>query len=212
MNAQAALEKTINSVQASGRRPTLLLHACCAPCASYVLEYLTPYFDITVFFFNPNIYPEREYTRRREELRRLLAEAHSGIPFVEEAYDPGLFYKAAAGHEADAERGQRCALCYALRLEAAAAYAAENSFDYFTTTLSIGPHKDAAKLNETGPALAAAHGVDYLVSDFKKKNGYQRSLELSRQYGLYRQEYCGCEFSMRRPFRTDADQPGTQPG
>ncbi|WP_258106473.1 epoxyqueuosine reductase QueH [Christensenella minuta] len=197
MNAQIVLEKTISLIQEAGLRPSLLLHACCAPCASYVLEYLSPYFDISIFYFNPNIYPPQEYSRRLEELRRMLKDMDSTAVLIEGAYEPHIFSKIAHGHESDAERGPRCSLCYALRLEETAKQAAKDGFDYFATTLSISPHKDAAKLNELGLALSAKYEVDYLVSDFKKKNGYLRSLELSRQYGLYRQEYCGCMHSMR---------------
>lgn len=198
MNAQAVLEQTIEEITKTESRPSLLLHACCAPCASYVLEYLAAYFEITIFFFNPNIYPEQEYRRRKEELEGMLAAMKSDVKMIEGAYEPRVFYEMAQGREHDAERGQRCMLCYALRLEETARYAAENGFDYFCTTLSISPHKDAEKLNETGLMLQEKHRAAYLVSDFKKKNGYLKSLELSKQYGLYRQEYCGCEFSIRR--------------
>ncbi len=197
MNAQIILEQTLASIREAGTKPSLLLHACCAPCSSYVLEYLSPYFDISILFFNPNIYPPQEYYRRLEELRRMLRDMNHPAALIEGAYEPHIFSEIARGHEADAERGPRCARCYEFRLAEAAKCAAKGGFDYFSTTLSISPHKDAAKLNETGLALSVEYGVEYLVSDFKKKNGYLRSLELSRQYGLYRQEYCGCRFSMR---------------
>jgi len=197
MNAQAVLEQTISTIQASCCKPSLLLHACCAPCASYVLEYLAPFFDITVFFYNPNIYPQQEYSRRLSELRRFLAETHPSMALIEGPYHVDTFYRLTSGHEADPERGHRCARCYRFRLEETMKFASAEQFDFFTTTLSISPHKDAAKLNETGLTLAQDGQVRYLVSDFKKKNGYHRSLELSKQYGLYRQEYCGCEFSAR---------------
>ncbi len=197
MNAQMCLEKTLEQIREAGNRPSLLLHACCAPCSSYVLEYLSSCFDITLFFYNPNIYPAEEYNRRLEELRDMLAALNSPAALVEGAFEPQIFEELVKGREKEPERGSRCLLCYALRLEKTAKFAAQNGFDYFTTTLSISPHKDAAKLNETGLLLAKAYGVEYLISDFKKKNGYLRSLEISAQLGLYRQEYCGCRYSMR---------------
>ncbi len=181
-----------------GSRPKLLLHACCGPCSSAVLEQLCSHFEITVLYYNPNTWPEEEYRRRGEELERFVAEAHPlGVKVVEDRYDPREFYEAAAGLEAEPERGGRCTACYRLRLRRAAEYAAENGFDWFTSTLSISPHKDAERLNQIGRELEEEYGVKFLPSDFKKKNGYLRSLQLSEEYGLYRQEYCGCEFSAR---------------
>ena len=181
-----------------GSRPKLLLHACCGPCSSAVLEQLCSHFEITVLYYNPNTWPEEEYRRRGEELERFVAEAHPlGVKVVEDRYDPREFYEAAAGLEAEPERGGRCTACYRLRLRRAAEYAAEKGFDWFTTTLSISPHKDAERLNQIGRELEEEYGVKFLPSDFKKKNGYLRSLQLSEEYGLYRQEYCGCEFSAR---------------
>ena len=181
-----------------GSRPKLLLHACCGPCSSAVLEQLCSHFEITVLYYNPNTWPEEEYRRRGEELERFVAEAHPlGVKVVEDRYDPREFYEAAAGLEAEPERGGRCTACYRLRLRRAAEYAAENGFDWFTTTLSISPHKDAERLNQIGRELEEEYGVKFLPSDFKKKNGYLRSLQLSEEYGLYRQDYCGCEFSAR---------------
>jgi predicted adenine nucleotide alpha hydrolase (AANH) superfamily ATPase len=181
----------------------LLLHACCAPCSSYVLEYLCHYFDITLFFYNPNIAPESEYRFRAEELRRLIAEmpAATTASFVEGNYDPERFYEITKGLEQLPEGGERCFRCYRLRLEETARYAAANGFDYFTTTLSISPYKNAAKLNTIGAELAEASGVAYLFSDFKKKGGYLRSCRLSAEYGLYRQDYCGCAFSKAEALR-----------
>ena len=171
-----------------GRRPRLLLHACCGPCSSAVLEQLSQYFDITILYYNPNIWPAEEYHRREEELERFVAQAHPlGVTVVEDRYDPQEFYDAARGLEDEPERGARCTACYRLRMRRAAQYAAEHGFDWFTTTLSISPHKDAARINQ--------YGVPHLPSDFKKKNGYLRSLQLSAEYGLYRQDYCGCVFS-----------------
>ena len=181
-----------------GSRPKLLLHACCGPCSSAVLEQLCSHFEITVLYYNPNTWPEEEYRRRGEELERFVAEAHPlGVKVVEDRYDPREFYEAAAGLEAEPERGGRCTACYRLRLRRAAEYAAENGFDWFTSTLSISPHKDAERLNQIGRELEEEYGVKFLPSDFKKKNGYLRSLQLSEEYCLYRQEYCGCEFSAR---------------
>ncbi|HJB58904.1 MAG TPA: epoxyqueuosine reductase QueH [Candidatus Faecalibacterium faecipullorum] len=179
-----------------GSRPRLLLHACCGPCSSAVLEQLCQYFDITILYYNPNIWPAAEYRRREEELERFVAAAHPlGVTVVEDRYDPEEFYAAARGLEAEPERGARCTACYRLRMRRAAAYAAANGFDWFATTLSISPHKDAERINQIGQELAAAYGVPHLPSDFKKKNGYLRSLQLSAEYGLYRQDYCGCVYS-----------------
>lgn len=179
-------------------RPRLLLHACCGPCSSAVLEKLCRCFDITVLYYNPNTWPEAEYRRRGEELARFVAQAHpEGVKVVEEEYVPADFYAAVKGLENEPERGGRCTVCYRLRMERAAQYAAAHGFDYFTTTLSISPHKDAARINAIGEALAAQYGVKLLYADFKKQNGYLRSLQLSEEYGLYRQDYCGCEFSAK---------------
>ena len=179
-----------------GSRPRLLLHACCGPCSSAVLEQLCQYFDITILYYNPNIWPAAEYRRREEELERFVAAAHPlGVTVVEDRYDPDEFYAAARGLEAEPERGARCTACYRLRMRRAAAYAAANGFDWFATTLSISPHKDAERINQIGQELAAEYGVPHLPSDFKKKNGYLRSLQLSAEYGLYRQDYCGCVYS-----------------
>lgn len=189
-------------------RPRLLLHACCGPCSSAVLERLCPYFAITVLYYNPNTWPETEYRRRGEELRRFAAQAHPlGVQIVEEPYDPQEFYAAVRGLEEEPERGGRCTVCYRLRMERAAQYAAGHGFDWFATTLSISPHKDAARINAIGRALEAQYGVRHLPNDFKKQNGYLRSLQLSEQYGLYRQDYCGCEFSARARRAADGAQP-----
>ncbi len=181
-------------------KPTLLLHACCAPCSSAVLERLREAFSITILYYNPNIYPPQEYHRREQELERFLKDAGmSGIPLIELPYDPQEFYTAVKGLEQEPERGERCTVCYRLRMEQAARYAAAHGFDWFTTTLSISPVKDPVRINQIGQELAQKYGVAHLPSEFRKKNGYKRSLELSAEYGLYRQDYCGCVFSVRKP-------------
>lgn len=198
VNYQKELDKVLDGLEREGRVPRLLLHSCCAPCSSYVLEYLSEYFEITVFYYNPNIYPESEYCKRVAEQQMLIGKLKTAHPvsFMEGAYEKERFYQMAAGLEQVAEGGERCFGCYALRLGTAAKKAREGGFDYFTTTLSISPLKNAQKLNEIGIALGKEAGVSYLVSDFKKKNGYKRSVELSKEYGLYRQDYCGCRFSL----------------
>ncbi len=198
-NYQLELDQMLQKITAAGSVPRLLLHACCAPCSSYVLEYLTKYFSITVRFYNPNIGEREEYVHRAEELKRLIREMPAAHPvtFTEGAYEPEAFEKMAEGLENVPEGGERCFRCYRMRLAESAAYAAANGFDYFTTTLSISPLKNAQKLNEIGAALSEEFGVPYLFSDFKKKDGYKRSIELSEVYGLYRQNYCGCRFSKR---------------
>ena len=193
----------------------LLLHSCCAPCSSYVLEYLREYFYITVFYYNPNITEDKEYRKRVEEQKRLIGEynrqveeadfsnMHSTanakrIEVIEGAYEPDCFYELAKGLEKCPEGGERCFKCYALRLEKTAKLAAEQGFDCFTTTLSISPLKNAHKLNKIGEELGEKYGVFFLPSDFKKKDGYKRSIELSKQFDLYRQNYCGCIYSRRQ--------------
>lgn len=199
MNYQKELEKLISNLQKDRKVPKLLLHSCCAPCSSYVLEYLSDYFEITVFYYNPNIFPESEYTKRILEQQMLIQDMKVKYPisFLAGSYERDKFYEIAAGLEHLKEGGERCFKCYELRLEEAAKIAQEGEFDYFTTTLSISPMKNAEKLNEIGNKVGAKYGVSYLQSDFKKKNGYKRSIELSKEFGLYRQDYCGCEFSFR---------------
>lgn len=199
MNYQKELEKLIAKLEKEERVPKLLLHSCCAPCSSYVLEYLSNYFEITVFYYNPNIFPESEYTKRILEQQMLIEEMKAKYPisFVAGNYDRDKFYELAKGLEHLKEGGERCFKCYALRLEEAAKMAKEAEFDYFTTTLTISPMKNAEKLNEIGTKIGEKYGIGYLQSDFKKKNGYKRSIELSNEFGLYRQDYCGCEFSIR---------------
>lgn len=200
VNYQKELDRTLEKLESEGKAPTLFLHACCAPCSSYVLEYLASFFHITVFFYNPNISPKEEYEKRAAELRRLIGELPVKYPVsvAEGAYDPERFFAMARGMEDLPEGGERCFACYRLRMEEAARLAAAGKYDYFTTTLSISPLKNAQKLNEIGDDLEKVYGVSYLHSDFKKKNGYKRSIELSREFGLYRQDYCGCVFSRRQ--------------
>lgn len=194
-NYQLLLDREISSL--SGERKKLLLHACCAPCSSYTIEYLSEFFDITLLFYNPNISPESEYLFRAEELKRLVKEMKlsKSVETVICNYDSTPFYKISKGLENLPEGSKRCFLCYSLRLEAAVKYAKENNFDYFCTTLSISPYKNAEKLNQIGGELSEKYGIKYLYSDFKKRNGYKRSIELSKEYNLYRQDYCGCEYS-----------------
>ena len=198
-NYQKMLEATIAGLKEQDRVPTLLLHSCCAPCSSYCLEYLSQYFHIIVDYYNPNIYPEEEYHMRVQEQQRLIRELPAKYPisFVEGTYDKEYFYEMARGLEDVKEGGERCFRCYELRLRESAELAKELHMDYFTTTLSISPLKNAEKLNEIGDRLSEEYGIAYLNSDFKKKNGYKRSVELSEEYGMYRQYYCGCVFSKR---------------
>lgn len=195
-NYQKELDEIIEKNSALGVVPHLLLHACCAPCLSYCLEYLSDFFRITVFYYNPNIYPKEEYAHRVSEVKRLISEMPTKhkADFIEGEYEPQRFFSAAKGLENEPEGGLRCLECYRLRLRAAAQAAKENGCDYFTTTLSISPLKNAEKLNAIGEEIANQTGISHLPSNFKKKGGYQRSIELSRQYGLYRQNYCGCVF------------------
>ena len=198
-NYQLEMEKEFARIAEQGIHPRLLLHSCCAPCSSAVLERLTGAFDITVFYYNPNIAPEEEFFHRVEEQKRLIASIpHVGsIDFLCGNYDSERFYRVARGFEAAPEGGERCTRCFTLRLGETARLARKMGFDYFTTTLSISPLKDAQRLNQIGGTLAERFGVQYLFSDFKKKDGYRRSCALSEQYGLYRQDYCGCIFSRR---------------
>ena len=197
VNYQKELDKIIENN--TGTKPRLLLHSCCAPCSSYVLEYLSRYFDITVFYFNPNISPKDEYIKRVDEVKRLIKEmpACADVKFIEGRYEPSEFYEAAKGLEDVPEGGERCLKCFELRLNEAAKTAAETGAEYVCTTLTISPLKNAENLNHIGEETAARYGVKWLPSDFKKKNGYKRSIELSNEYNLFRQNYCGCVFSKR---------------
>ncbi len=205
-NYQKELDKIIEGLGAVKEgAPTLFLHSCCAPCSSYVLEYLQRYFRITVFYYNPNITEEEEYRKRAAEQKRLIAAYNAelsegkrpGYPIqvMEGDYEPDRFFQIAKGLEQCPEGGERCFACYGLRLRETAKRAKEGACDYFTTTLSISPLKNAAKLNEIGERLAEEYGVAWLPSDFKKRDGYKRSIELSGEYGLYRQDYCGCIYA-----------------
>lgn len=207
VNYQAELEKLIKQLPDGHRR--LFLHSCCAPCSSYCLEYLRKYFDVTVFYYNPNISFGEEYRHRVEELKRLVEELNEDaaggnpIELEEGPYEPERFFEAVKGMEDCPEGGERCFVCYELRLREAAKRAAEGGYDFFTTTLTISPLKNAQKLNEIGQRLGEEYGVACLPSDFKKKGGYQRSIELSREHELYRQDYCGCVFSKRERERQE---------
>ena len=191
------LDRKLSELEKSGERPSLLLHACCAPCSSHTLTVLDKYFRITLYFCNPNIAPEEEFAFRLSELKRLVKEMGLSIEVVEEPYDPAPFYELAKGLEDLPERGERCRRCIAYRLRKAGAKAKELGCDMFTTTLTISPHKDCAFINECGGRVQEECGVPYLFSDFKKHERYKHSIELSRQYGLYRQNYCGCVFSKK---------------
>ncbi len=196
INYQKELDKLIAQIQGN-TTPSLLLHACCAPCSSYCLEYLSDYFDITVFYFNPNISYEEEYKYRLNEEKRLISLMNfkNPVKILEGRYNPDEFYKIAKGLENEPEGGKRCEKCFELRLNETAKTAAEKGFAYFTTTLTISPLKNAQILNETGQKCGEKYGAKWLCSDFKKKEGYKRSIVLSHKYDLYRQNYCGCVFS-----------------
>lgn len=197
INYQSKLDDIIKENLKEAKVPSLLLHSCCAPCSSYVIEYLSNYFKITVFYYNPNIYPEKEYIKRVEEEKNFIFRFKTKykVDFIEGNYDTEKFYSSVKGFENEREGGERCFRCYELRLMESAIIAKDKGYDYFTTTLSISPYKNAQKLNEIGERLSNEYGVKYLYSDFKKKNGYKRSIELSKEYNLYRQDYCGCIFS-----------------
>lgn len=209
VNYQAELETLIKQLPDRHRR--LFLHSCCAPCSSYCLEYLRKYFDVTVFYYNPNISFGEEYRHRVEELKRLVEELNEDaaggnpIELEEGPYEPERFFEAVKGMEDCPEGGERCFVCYELRLREAAKRAAEGGYDFFTTTLTISPLKNAQKLNEIGQRLGEEYGVACLPSDFKKKGGYQRSIELSREHDLYRQDYCGCVFSKKERERQEGE-------
>lgn len=198
INYKLLMDEEIAKIKNLEKKPSLLLHACCAPCLSAVLEVLCDYFDITVYFYNPNISPKEEYDFRLSELKRMLLEmGMDDVKVVEPSYDNEAFLKLSEGLEELSEGGARCEKCYRLRLSESVSFAKENGFDYVTTTLSISPHKNAQLLNQIGLDLEDAFGVKYLCSDFKKGEGYKRSCQLSKEYNLYRQNYCGCVFSKR---------------
>lgn len=208
-NYQKELDEILDKISQKKSRKTLFLHCCCAPCSSYVLEYLSAYFDLILYFYNPNITDVNEYEKRKNELKRLVRETtyfcednqdithtvSQPIRFVDADYDSELFFEMAKGLEDEPECGRRCFKCYEMRLKKTAEMAVRTGADYFCTTLSISPHKSAEKLMEIGERLGKQYGICYLPSDFKKRNGYKRSIELSGEYGLYRQNYCGCVYS-----------------
>lgn len=197
INYQNKLDNIIKGNLEEKKVPSLLLHSCCAPCSSYVIEYLSNYFNITVFYYNPNIYPEEEYIKRVDEEKDFICrfKTKHKVDFIEGDYVTEKFYSSVKGFENEKEGGERCFKCYELRLKESAIVAKNKGYDYFTTTLSVSPYKNAQKLNEIGERLGNEYGLQYLYSDFKKKNGYKRSIELSKEYNLYRQDYCGCIFS-----------------
>lgn len=198
-NYSQQLSKLIEKLQKEGRTPHLLLHACCAPCSSHCLEYLSKYFRITVFYYNPNISPKEEYTLRIEEIKRFVQEfkSENEITLIEGKYEPERFFQVVKGLEQEPEGGKRCEQCFKLRLSEAAKLAKELNADYYTTTLSISPLKNAELLNKIGKEEGDAIGITHLPSDFKKKGGYARSIELSKEYNLYRQNFCGCVYSLQ---------------
>lgn len=193
-NYQLQTDKCIAALQPD-TRPTLLLHSCCGPCSSYVLEYLTQHFDVTVLFYGPNIQPEAEYEKRLFHQREVLR--HINAKIMECDYDGAAFESIAAGLETEPEGGARCTRCFLLRLEETAKRAAAAGFDYYCTTLTVSPHKDAERINRIGAEMGEKYGVAWLPSDFKKRGGYLRSIQLAKEYGLYRQDWCGCRFSRR---------------
>lgn len=196
-NYQIEMEKILDKIVGEEKVPTLLLHSCCAPCSSRVLELLSSVFKITILYYNPNIYPKEEYLKRKEEEKRFIKEFPSKYPigFLDCDYDSESFYKTVKGMEHLKEGQERCYKCYNLRMEKTAILAKENNFDYFTTTLSISPYKNSQWLNEIGFILEKKYNILYLPGDFKKKDGYKRSIELANEYNLYRQDYCGCIYS-----------------
>ena len=198
-NYQIKMEKIINSLS-KNKVPSLLLHVCCAPCSSYVLELLSNHFFITIVYYNPNIYPKDEYDKRYKEIDKVLSKTNPKYPIsvLEVDYDSKSFVDISKGLEDEKEGGVRCHKCYYLRMKKTALLARELHFDYFTTTLSISPYKSAPTLNRIGEVLQEKYGINYLYADFKKKEGYKRSIELSKKYDLYRQEYCGCMYSMQK--------------
>lgn len=219
INYQKKLEELLNQPQTKGK--TLLLHSCCAPCSSYVMEYLRSYFKITVFYYNPNITEDAEYRYRLQEQKRLIAAYNTQddvgktafpIAICDAEYETSRFFEAVKGLEHCKEGSERCFACFALRLERTAREALQLQSDYFGTTLTISPLKNAAKINEIGENLEKQVGISFLPSDFKKKNGYKRSIELSKEYDLYRQDYCGCIFSRVERDGRKAEMEGTSCG
>lgn len=196
MNYDNEMEKVIKELKFV---PKLLLHSCCAPCSSAVITKLKDYFDITVIYYNPNIEPYEEYIKRKEEQKRLitLLDSKNKIDFIDCDYDNDKYHELVKGHEDDPERGNRCYICYKQRMEYTASRAKENNYDFFGTTLSVSPYKISRWINEIGYDLSNKYDVSYLPSDFKKRDGYKKSIELSKKYNLYRQNYCGCIYSQK---------------
>lgn len=195
-NKPDSLFLEIEEVKTSGIRPRMVLHTCCAPCSTHILELLKEVFDLALYFYDPNIHPREEYEKRRDEMRG-YAETIS-IPFIEGPYDIERWFDVTRGHEDDREGSERCFICYEMRLGEAARFARDNGFGFFGTVLSVSPHKNAKKINEIGVSLSREYGIRYLEADFKKRDGFKRSIALSKEHGLYRQDYCGCIYSMRR--------------
>ena len=190
-----SIEEQIEKVKTSGQKSRLLLHACCGPCASSVLEYLTPYFDVTVFFYNPNIMPKEEFIRRLEALKVVILH-FDGVKLIVPEQDENDYISLVKGLEGEPEGGKRCGVCFALRLDETAKYLSshKSEYDFFATTLTVSPHKDNVRINEIGGSIANKYDVKYLSSNFKKRDGYLRSTQLSKEFGIYRQDYCGCKF------------------
>lgn len=197
INYQVVLDKKLKEISSQHNVPILLLHSCCAPCSSYVLEYLSEYFNIIILFYNPNIMPFDEYNLRLNEQKKLVSrlKTKNSVKVVEGEYDVNDFLEVVKGLEDEPEGGARCEKCFRLRLNEAAVFSRELGVDYFTTTLTVSPHKNSQLINAIGQGISEKYGVEYLQSDFKKRNGYKRSIELSKQYNLYRQNYCGCIYS-----------------
>ena len=195
VNYDKVLEELISNLD---YKPKLLLHSCCGPCSSYVITYLIDYFDITVLYYNPNIEPKEEYEKRKKEQIRLIKELDRNVKLLDIDYDNESYRKVITGLESEPEGGKRCHVCYELRLDKTGELAKEKNFEYFGTTLTVSPYKNAQVLNEIGKKLEEKYDIKYLYSDFKKKDGYKKSIELSKKYNLYRQDYCGCEFSKNR--------------
>ena len=197
INYQLILDKKLKEIIGKESVPTLLLHSCCAPCSSYVLEYLSEYFNIIILFYNPNIMPFDEYNHRLEEQKRLVSEmkTKNNVKIIEGEYNVDDFLNVAKGLEDEPEGGARCEKCFRLRLNESAVFAKRLGADYFTTTLTVSPHKNSQIINAIGNEVSEKFGVEYLQSDFKKRNGYKRSIELAKQYDLYRQDYCGCVYT-----------------
>ncbi len=195
INYHKVMLDEIKEIQKNNLKPKLLLHSCCAPCSTYVLKYLSKYFEIEIYFFNPNIFPKEEFLNRLNEQIKLVQSMDLKYKVTNEGYDAKEFYNSVKGYEHLGEGSERCHKCFSLRLEKCAYYAKNNNFDYFTTTLTVSPLKNSKIINEIGKTLEEKHNIKYLYSDFKKDNGYKQGVQLSNEYNLYRQNYCGCSFS-----------------